>query len=442
MGTMSVSRTVRPAAGQTAAAGAYAALLAFFVVYCARPEDWIHPLAVVPLAKITGALAVAALLMTLGSGQRRLPREMLYFTLLAAQLWLTVPFSTVWKGGAFWQTLAFSKLLVILPVMLIAAGTLPRLRQLIFVQAGSATVVALVSIVYFRLGHAERMTGAANGEYGNPNDLAMALSIALPFCFAFLIRGRGVFRKTAWSLAILIMVYSVFLTQSRAGLLSVALSMGACLWEFGIRGGRRYLLVLAGIAGIVVVILAGKGLKTRFAGAFGSDLSTREGEQAYESALERREMLKDSIIITLQHPLFGIGPGNFTSTTKHWRETHNNYTQMSCEGGIPALILFLIILWSAFANLRATRKRAPKGSEEALWAGALNASLLGFVVASLFASVAYLFFPYFLVAYTSILRGVVSTPQGSGAEPVPQKQAPRSNADLFRLGRASSLTGV
>jgi hypothetical protein len=37
--------------------GAYVSLLLFIVIYCARPEDWISGLAVVPIAKIAGGLA-------------------------------------------------------------------------------------------------------------------------------------------------------------------------------------------------------------------------------------------------------------------------------------------------------------------------------------------------------------------------------------------------
>jgi O-antigen ligase len=447
MGTVSVSASAKPKAGQTAVTGgAYAALVAFFVVYCARPEDWIHPLALIHLAKITGTLAVVAFLMTLGSGKRGLPRDMLYFALLIAQLWLTVPFSTVWRGGAFWRTLEFSKLLLILPVMLVAACTLRRLRGLIFVQAGSAAVIAVVSIVEHRhvrnLAAGERLLGAVGGFYDNPNDLAAALSIALPFCLAFALRKNAGWRRLPWVLSILTMTYTVFLTESRSGLLALAASLGACLWEFGVRGGRRYLLVIGGGAALVLALTAGHGLRARFAGTFGSDLATSEERTAHGSALQRREMLRKSIDVTLQHPLFGVGPGNFTSINGSWKETHNNYTQLSSEGGIPALILFLIIVWRAFANLRETRRVGGKGSEEVLWASALKASLLGFMVGSFFASVAYLLFPYFLLGYASILREVVSSPEGSGPEPVPEKRAPRPSGDLFRLGRASTLSGA
>jgi len=448
MGTVSVSATARPAtAGQGARISvAFAALVLFFTVYCARPEDWLHFLAPIPLAKITGALALVALLMTLGSlDRRRLPREMLYVALLTAQLWLTVPFSPVWRGGAFWATLGFSKLLLILPMMLIAASTLPRLRGLIFVQAGSAALVAVVSIIEQRRNVAMaggRLFGAAGSFYDNPNELATALAIALPFCLVFALRKNAGWRRWLWVLPMLAMVYTVFLTESRAGLLALVVSAGVCVWEFGVRGGRRYLPLLAAGAGLVLVLVAGKGLEERFAATFGSEVSTQAEVTAYASAMERRALLTKSIEVSFQHPLFGVGLNNFEVISGHWKVTHNSYTQLSAEGGFAALILFLMILWRAFANLREAKQLANKDSEEYMWACALRASLLGFVLASFFDSLAVVFFPYFLLGYTSILRELVSSPETSGPKPVPEKRSPTSAGDLFRLGRTSTVSGA
>ena len=45
--------------------GAYFWLAAFLIIYCARPEDWIPGLYRFPIAKISGGLAVLALLFSL-----------------------------------------------------------------------------------------------------------------------------------------------------------------------------------------------------------------------------------------------------------------------------------------------------------------------------------------------------------------------------------------
>ena len=64
-------------------AAAFFWLSAFFIVYCARPEDWIPGLSHLPLAKITGFGALLALLFALNKskrGIRDLPVETRYLS--------------------------------------------------------------------------------------------------------------------------------------------------------------------------------------------------------------------------------------------------------------------------------------------------------------------------------------------------------------------------
>lgn len=410
MATMSTPARATAVAALEPLSGAYWWVVAFSVVTCARPEDWIPGLHAVPLAKITGFFALLAFLMSIGQVRRRLPKEILYMILLLGQLFLTVPLSPIWPGGAFWHVLDFSKLVLILPVMVLVATTLARLRRLIFVQSASVATIAVIALAE----HQEqggRLKGPIGGIYENSNDLAVAVVLALPFCFAFLLRARGPFRKVALGMVMVVMTFTVFLTASRQGLLAFIVSMGVCLWEFAVKGGRRYLLVTAGIVALGAVVLAGGKMRQRF----GSTFDPEENQMsAYGSTEMRWEMLRKGLMLTLEHPLFGIGPGNFKGTSGVWSEAHNSYLEMSSEGGLPAFILYLMILWRAFANVRATKRLVRGQVEELLFAGALHASLAGFVVGSFFGSVAFLYFPYFLVAYTSALFGIAeaqNTPQ-------------------------------
>jgi len=205
---------------------------------------------------------------------------------------------------------------------------------------------------------------------------------------------------------LLVMIYAVFATASRGGFLSLIVATAVCLWEFAVRGRRRYLLLVAVITGIVFWTYAAGGVKQRFNSTF--DDNNEQENTAYGSAQERRELLTKSLNLTAQHPFFGIGPGNFAEVSGHWRETHNSYTQMSSEGGVLAFVFYVLILRRGFVNLRGV-KRLVRGSRELnLMASGLRASLAGFVVGSFFASEAYQFFPYFLIAYTTTLYRVAA----------------------------------
>jgi O-antigen ligase len=387
-------------------AGAYFWLLAFFVVYCARPEDWIPWLYVIPLAKITGVFAVAAFALSLGQA-RRLPREVLYLFLIFVQLCLAAAFSPVWRGGAFNSVLEFSKVVVIVPVVALAVTTLPRLRWLIFTQTASVLAVATVSLVKGQL-RGERLAGVLGGIYGNANDLALAIVLTIPFCFAFMLKTCSGFRKAAWFLAATVMIYALFLTGSRGGLLALVVTVGVILKEFAVKAGRRHLVVLAGLVVFAVMLLAGGGLKKRFDAMSRGSVKSAEDIEAYGSAVTRRGLLWRSLVVTAQNPLFGVGPGNFAVLSGDWHVAHNSFTELSAEGGLPALILFILFFRRAFYNLRNAELLAPGPSEQVLLAGALRASLVGFAVGAFFASVEYHFFPYFLVAYTTAFHAIAT----------------------------------
>jgi putative inorganic carbon (HCO3(-)) transporter len=284
-------------------------------------------------------------------------------------------------------------------LMVMAVNTATRLRRLLLIQGAS---VAVISAVAVWKGHmlGGRLAGVLNGNYSNPNDLALAIVISLPLCLALLFRSRTIPAKVAWSVAALVMAYAVFLTGSRGGFLALAVTTSVCLWEFAIRGRRSYLLVIVVLLGVVLCISSGTMLRDRLKGTFDSE---DDAASAYGSAEERQHLFWRSLEVTAEHPLFGIGPGNFPIISGSWRVTHNSYTQMSSEGGMPALVLYVVILWAGFRNIKKTKRLSRSNKDVKLFAGALHASLAGFVVGSLFASCAYQFFPYFLVAFTTVL---------------------------------------
>jgi putative inorganic carbon (hco3(-)) transporter len=385
--------------------GAYVALLLFMVVYFARPEDWIPGLAAAPLAKIAGVLALLAFACSLGQIRQRLPREVICLMLLIVQLFLAASLSPIWPGGAFFRTLNFVKVLLIVVVMALSVKTEKRLRLLVFVQAVSAAVIAAITVWKGRL-LVGRLQGVL-GNYSNPNELALAMVISLPLCLALLFLSSNKIWKAACTMAMLMMTYTVFLTASRAGFIALIAMTAAVLWEFGIQQRRYYLLALTAIVGTVLWLSSAAMLKERLRGIVDP---TSNVASAYGSSEARQALFWRSVQVTMEHPLFGVGQGNFGSISGSWHVSHNSYTQMSSEGGIPALILYIVILWCGFENVRATKRRAVGQPKLKVLADSFSASMFGFVVGSCFDSVCYQFFPYFLIAYTTALFWIAKRP--------------------------------
>jgi O-antigen ligase len=385
---------------------AFFGLVLFMVVYFGRPEDWIPGLQVVPLAKITGALVVLAVLFSAGSIRWRLPREIVCLILLVVQLWLTVPFSPVWRGGAFKVMLDFWKVLPLAIVIYAAVRTVKRLQTILFVQGACVGTIAIISIVKAHV-VSGRLQGAISGIYGNPNDLALIIDMTLPLCLALALASRRVWSKSVWSGLMLAMTYAVVLTASRAGALAFAVAAIVCIWQLGVKGRRFYILFLVPAAALIFWLYAGSTLESRFEATNTDSTTNKEVAEAAGSAEQRKQLLIRSLEVTAEHPFFGVGPGNFVVISGNWHVTHDSYTQISAEGGIPALLLYVLILGCAIANLKNVRKYRKATERVRLFSMALEASLATYLVGSIFGSEAYQLFPYCLIASISALRFLV-----------------------------------
>jgi O-antigen ligase len=129
--------------------------------------------------------------------------------------------------------------------------------------------------------------------------------------------------------------------------------------------------------------------------------SARESEENHLTALTR------SIEYTLEYPIFGLGLGNFEvangsdlGVPDAWIGTHNTFTEISSEAGVPALFLFIGLLATALRNIKRisqTLSNNPEGGELNLIARATLASLLSFAFGALFAHLAYEYYLFYLV---------------------------------------------
>jgi len=387
--------------------GAYFWLTVFFVVYCARPEDWIPGLHSLPLAKISGVFAIIGLLLSVGRskrGFRDFPREALYLLLMIGIFFLSAAFSPVWKGGAFFRTLDFSKVFVAWVLTFLAVTSLARLRRVLFIQAASVAVISTVSMI--KGASHPRLDGVLGGIYSNPNDLGFAIVLSLPFCLAFLLRTGSILRKSAWTVSLLLMISALFLTASRGAFITFLVAGAVSLWHFGIKGRRLYLVGAALLIAVVVGIAVGGPLKDRLLAMSGEGLDTNSQSSAYGSYEQRRILISRSLDGIEHYPVLGIGLHNFSTYSGVWRDVHVTYLQIAVEGGIPCLILYLLFLGRGFSNLRALRRVTDGDAEVKLFAGALHSSLVGFLVGALFAPEAYQYFPYFAVAYTAVLLAI------------------------------------
>ena len=413
---------------------------AFFVVYCARPEDWIPGLKVLPLAKITAVLAMWGLFSSLGRTKRTfkdVPPEGRLLLAMVVLLFVSAFLSPVWKGGAISRTTDFAKVFVAWILTFLLVTTFDRLRKIIFIQAASVTIISIISIIKGR--HQPRLEGVIGGIYSNSNDLAFAIVLTLPFALAFLITTRSKLEKVLWLSGILTMLAALFLTASRAGFIDLVISGAVTMWHFGVRGKRHMLIAGIALACVVLMAVAGGKLYDRFAALSGNNTTE---ESAYGSYEQRKYLMRRSLEGIEHYPVFGIGVNNFNTYSGVWREVHMTYLQVCVEGGIPVLILYLMFFRRGFKNLKILRKTPNLDENTVLFVGALHSSLIGFAVGASFAPEAYQFFPYFAIAFTAtLLQTVKEREQELAGAPTQLPRTPRRFLEVdASYGKANAVT--
>jgi O-antigen ligase len=150
------------------------------------------------------------------------------------------------------------------------------------------------------------------------------------------------------------------------------------------------------------------------------------------SQLQREELVKTSLRYTLSHPLFGVGPDQFATAVSQdaarasqhlpWLGTHNTYTQVSSECGIPALFLYLAVIGLCLrSNFRLYRRTLDRRAcrDLAGLSRCLLAGTLVFAVSAFFFHMAYSAYLPGLAGFTVALELAVAR--------LPPLSAPRIN---------------
>lgn len=239
----------------------------------------------------------------------------------------------------------------------------PDRRQ--FAAAAIATAIA-VSV----LALAQEIVGAPSsllvnghvlpriaGPLEGPNQLAGFFDVAIPFALAFAVNER----MRSARIALFVMIAADILTFSRGGLIGAA--AGIATIAIVLRSQLREAIapILAGIAG---------GLAVTFLWSVVADstgvLRLWNWQSTYAGGVgTRSELWHAAITLWKQHPIFGVGAGNFEldipQTGLQGVRTHANslYLQALVEGGIPLILATLWLVYVSIATFVRERMESP-----------------------------------------------------------------------------------
>lgn len=377
-------------------------LVLFVFVSTSRIFDTLLPYLHIPFV-----LAVLAGLFMVPSGALARAFETNVAKLMALfTVWMLicVPFS-MWRGGSVMMLQnMWSKSYVLLVMIAGMASTFGRVKKIIVTITYASLLVAVVALV-----RGDTVQGRLTMESGflsNPNDLAQFLLVGLCF-LPLLVNGKSsMLFRIPTAIAAIGMLYAIIATGSRATFLGL-LILGFVVF-FRASGIYRLGVLTVAVAALAAFfLLTPQSIQTRLSTLEGDGPSAATGNVdgiAAASAQSRRQLLIQSIRLTLKNPAFGVGPGVFqyaSAEDSHesgehamWRESHNSFTQVSSESGIPGLALFLGANLACVAGLLRLWKRCkdkPQMQELRLQVNCLLLGFLAFVVTAVFASVAYQF---------------------------------------------------
>ncbi len=421
---------------------AYRALVLFAFLYYARPEDFIPGLQYIPISKISGGIALIGLLVSLGAKDKpKVPTAIKVLILLFLHMLVSSLFA-VWRGGALDTVVnKFSKEVMVAVMVGMIVASIQQMRTLFLIQSVSVVAVAFFSIL-INHGKYDRLYGIQKGILFNPNDLAINVAISFPLCVAFLLASKGAFKKTLWAFGLVTLLYAVYATYSRSGLIAMIISGLICFWAYGIKGRRMGIVFGTAVLGLVGLgVVASSGT---YRARVESIVQGNIAESGDHGSLEKRTyLLEMSIFLAAKHPVFGVGPGCFPMFTEGWQVAHNTYTEFAAESGIPGVSLFLLALTGSFRNIRNLRKSPgyQKDVTVRLYTDALWASLAAYVAGAAFASTEYTLFPYFVIAYTCALYRIAHNPSYGEVEPEVKKSkwtrlpAPKTETDKLAWTR-------
>jgi O-antigen ligase len=404
---------------------AFAGVYLFTLMLYARPNDLFPARGDFPLVKI---LAIGVLLIYIGSKISAGDRlsvwtlEMTMLMAIAALGLIFMPISASPKDSIDTLTDIYLKTVIIFILMVNLIDTRRRifsLWKLVVVCGVGLGVGAIKSYMKGEFtAQGLRIEGLVGGMFENPNDLATALDLLLPFAVALTLIGKG-FARLFYLVCAAVMAIGVLVTLSRGGFLGLIASGGLLLWKLG-RGRRlKTILWAALICGILFAAMPG-GYGARIATIFNND------QDQTGSAQLRRELMERAASIAISRPVVGVGMGNFHIYSIREKEAHNAYLEIAAELGVMGLIAYLIVILAPLRSLhrieRQTRGMRSKREQEMSWLSvSIQAAFIAYMVCSFFASIQYLWYLYYTAAYAVALRQVHAAEEMESS--LPNKQA-------------------
>lgn len=405
---------------------------------------------------------VALVVVFLTGNLVRAIRTPLGVLLIAWTAWMVVsmPFST-WRSETLDQFLnTWLKSLMVFFIVAGLAGTRNAFDKVMSSMGWAAAASCIVVLPGFSAAGAgngadDRLYGV--GTLSNPNEIAFHLWLGISFLVLLAVRRKALKKWLLFSICGFEMVL-ILKTVSREGLL-LALVVFLFALAFVSLGNKVKLVLAAGLLCVFALVSLSPEAIDRYLTVFTAKVSSQAAQSAEASSRLRHQKLMESIELTMRHPIFGVGMGVFMPASVEiakerggradWEVSHNSYTQVSSEIGLPGILILLAIFATAFKQVWAVGRAAKRlGREDVRQTSfALLVVLTVLYIHFCFDSMAYVFYmplmtglaAAFALAYGTLSSGeAVAAASEQPAGLLVKEQPHLAERNPYRMGRRRS----
>jgi len=382
--------------------GLFIGLLAYLIIYYSQIGSRIPALGAVRLEFIVGAVVCSLMCFKVAASSESFSENTLNVLCLTflGVVALGVPFALV-RAVALDSFIIFAKSLLIYFMIVAAVDSEKKLRMFLYVYIIMSSLLFVEPFLFslqglgFRYNNGMMRLYGVAGFFAHPNSLGAITSSIFPFLYALMHSERSPIRRFLIFLLFPIGLRVIMLTQSRTAFVGVMVFV-ALLWLHHERKLLSSVMLLVFLS--AAFLLAPSQTITRFATLsnmssmleFSDPLDTTMVSE-YGSMGSRWRLLLRSLHVFMEHPVFGVGIGNYVVESLRvfgaWTPTHNLYTEILAELGIIGFVLFISIIVLTFRNLRTAKKQLFKIEPEesfkqqiiwAVWAFLVMRLVVGF----------------------------------------------------------------
>jgi O-antigen ligase len=237
----------------------------------------------------------------------------------------------------------------------------------------------------------------AFGFFSDPNDLALALVVALPFVINVIHRPESSVPARLLCLGVAgVFGYAIFLTNSRGGWLALGITMPSyVLLNFRL---KKFLVVVGILLMVALMMLAPSRVSA-------STISSHDA-----SARGRLIAWADGNRMLKQSPIFGIGMSRFTEYSEDSRVAHNSFVHCYGELGLFGYFFWMGLLFASVKDSFGLGKGLTSDDPERRRIGRLGrimlAAFIGYVAAGMFLSRTYTPLLFLMFGLIAALRAV------------------------------------